>query len=222
MSKPKISLNKLGEYLNATPQRRRRIVYDAKHPSNFIVTRYTDVRDAIKQYFISNYESSIIEDSIESHNAKVCTTDFQENDKITSIEALELILDAELPDLSDYVITPYNGANQKVVISGVDVSVNPDLVIRGSHKGKDVVGVIKLHISKNNQLGKEGLQYVTTVLKSFTETNISNKTEVVKSDLCISIDTFGQVYEIAPASFKKRMADITSACEEIALWWDKL
>ena len=47
MSAPKISLNKLGEYMNATPARRRRIIEDQIAPKDFVVARYTDARESI-------------------------------------------------------------------------------------------------------------------------------------------------------------------------------
>lgn len=221
-SKPSISLNKLGEYLNATPQRRRRIVSDAKDPEKFIVTRYADAKEAIKGYFISAYDSEVIEESMKSHREKDCAPGFQTNDRTTSIEALESILETDLPDLSDYAISLYNGGNQKIDISGVSISVSPDLIVRGSYKNMDVFGLVKIHVSKGHRLGKEGLQYVATVLRLFAETYIASDTEKVKPNLCISIDTFGQVYEVAPTAFAKRMSDIKIACEEIALWWDKV
>jgi len=53
MSKPKISLNKLGEYLDATPSRRKRIIQDQQNPQAFKAVRYQDARECITEY-ISN------------------------------------------------------------------------------------------------------------------------------------------------------------------------
>lgn len=39
---------------------------------------------------------------------------------------------------------------------------------------------------------------------------------------CIYMDVFGKNYSVAPASYKKRIDELTSSCEEIALWWDKV
>ena len=44
---PRISVNKLGEYMTATPLRRRRIVLDQKRPKTFIFARYREPQDAI-------------------------------------------------------------------------------------------------------------------------------------------------------------------------------
>lgn len=220
MSKPKISLNKLGEYLQAKPQRRKKIVSDAKNPEPFIVTRYADAREAIKNYFISGFDEEILNTSIEALESKDTTTEFQEQDQLLSIESLEFMLEVNLPDLSDFSISAYDGENPKLDISGVDVSINPDLVVRGSYRGQKVVGAIKLHISKSNQLDDEGAKNVATLLKEFVESHIAQNDEIVHLPFCISVDVFGKFIEIAPKSFKRRMTHISSACEEIALWWE--
>lgn len=220
MSKPKISLNKLGEYLQANPQRRKKIVSDAKNPKAFIVTRYGDAREAIKNYFTSGFNEEVLNASIEAHETKDTASVFQEQDQALSIELLEVMLDLDLPDLSDFSVNTYEGANPKLDISGVDVSVNPDLIIRGDYRGQKVVGAIKLHISKSNQLDEEGAKNVATMLKEFVENHIAKDDEKVHLPLCISVDTFGKSVGTAPKSFKRRMTHISSACEEIALWWD--
>jgi hypothetical protein len=219
---PKISLNKLGEYLQANAARRRKIVFNAKNPKGFIVVRYRDAKIAIKKYFISKFDANIIIKSINDHELKDIENNFQEQDKNLSIELLEMVLDTIPPDLSEYTITSYNGDNPKLSISDVDVSVYPDLIIRGTHKGKHVVGAIKLQTSKTNSLGEEGGMTVTTLLREFVENNVAKKDEKVELFLCISYDIFAQFSCNAPKAYKRRMKHIESACEEIALWWEKV
>lgn len=48
---PRISLNKLGEYMNASASRRKRIIAEQREPKTFIVARYTDAMDVICDYF---------------------------------------------------------------------------------------------------------------------------------------------------------------------------
>lgn len=219
---PKISLNKLGEYLQANPGRRRKIVFDAKNPTGFIVGRYRDAKIAIKDYFISKFDANIIHKSIDDHELKSIETDFQEQDKNLSIELLRAVLDMTPPDLSEYTIISYKGENPKLNISDVNVSVYPDLIIRGVYKGKDVVGAIKIQTSKTNSLGEEGAKTVTTLLREFVEKNIAKEDEKVELSLCISYDIFAQFSCGAPKAFKRRMKQVESACEEIALWWEKV
>jgi hypothetical protein len=222
MSKPRISINKLGEYLQANPQRRKKIVSDAKNPKPFVVTRYSDAREAIKNYFTSGFNTDILDASIEAHQGKDPASEFQEQDQALSIELLEMMLDLDLPDLSEFSLYVYEGANPKLNIAGVDISVNPDLIIRSDNRGQKVVGAIKLHISKSNQLDEEGAKNVAILLKEFVENHIAEDGEKVYLPFCIAVDIFGKVVCAAPKSFKRRMTYISSACEEIALWWDSV
>ena len=222
MSKAKISLNKLGEYLTANSSRRKRIVYDAKNPKGFIVTRYKSAREAIKEYIISQYDENLMIDRINILEKKDVDSDFQENDRDTSIEALDHILDSTFPDLSGFHIEDSNGGNPKVTISDVEVSVNPDLIIRGTYRGKKVIGAIKIHLSKGNILNEEGSKNVSTMIRSFVQDHIAEDDEIVEPKLCLSIDAFGKTCVESPKTFIRRMGYIESACEEIAMWWDKV
>lgn len=47
---PRISCTKLGEYMVASPTRRRRILEDQKFPSGFIVPLYADAQEVISGY----------------------------------------------------------------------------------------------------------------------------------------------------------------------------
>lgn len=50
--RPRISVNKLGEYLTEpNPSRRRRILLDQKEPKDFILPYYDPARDAILRFF---------------------------------------------------------------------------------------------------------------------------------------------------------------------------
>ncbi len=58
---PRLSINKLGEYLTASASRRRKIIFDAKYPSNFIIQRYKDAESAIAEYYTdSNLDISVL------------------------------------------------------------------------------------------------------------------------------------------------------------------
>lgn len=222
MSRPKISLNKLAEYLDAHSSRRKKIVQDAKDPKGFIITRYSDARTGIIDYINSGCDVQKMEDAIAALRAKEPESEFQEQDIALSIELLEAFLDADLPDLGDIQLTKYEGANPKMEIGGVRISVNPDIIITGNHRGKDICGAIKLHISKTNQHTDESAKNVATVLKKFIEDYEAPEGVEVPHKFCIAIDTFRQSYEIAPKSFRRRLARIEDACQEITLWWDKV
>lgn len=220
MGTPKISLNKLGEYMEATPARRRKIVYDAKFPATFKTARYKDAREAIKAYIKSNYDESLIEACATFLEGKDTASDWAENDVESSLEALDAILEIDLPSLEDFTIEPFTLEASSIKIHEVEISIYPDLVIKGIIKGKPVVGVLKIHISKNTSLNEESSQYVAALLHQFADSAFSK--EEADVSICISYDVFNGTWITAPKAVKRRMAHVEAACQEIALIWDSL
>ncbi|MFN8263930.1 MAG: hypothetical protein U0T07_10410 [Chitinophagales bacterium] len=220
-STPRISVNKLAEYMDANATRRRKIVFDAKYPQKFIVTRYKEARDTIKQCLENGYGEDFVLNVIEELEDKECDTEFQKQDVALSIEALELFLDTDISSLSDFNFTPTFG-NELLNISNVDISVNPDLIVSKEISGKKNIGAIKLHLSKNNTLSEESQKIVGAIIYTYTQDFLLKRRDVANPKLCISFDIFKQGIEICPSAYKMRMNRIEAACEEIALWWDRL
>jgi hypothetical protein len=221
-SKPRISINKLAEYMEATSIRRRKIVYDAKYPQKYIVTRYKDAREAIKQFLLNGYGEDYVLNIINSLEEKVCETEFQIQDTALSIEALESFLDCDLSSISDYAFSP-NKENELLKISDVNISVNPDLIITKVVNGKTNIGLIKLHLSKSNNLSEEGQKIVGALAYKYTQDFLNlNQENISNQKLCISLDIFKQGIDFCPTGYKMRLNRIEAACEEILLWWGKL
>ncbi len=216
--KPRFSVNKFGEYLVSTSSsRRKRIIHDQKFPPTFIVIAYKDAREAIVKYIINDYDQSILTDAIKKITDSVV---LEQAEKDNSILALKEITKCNLPDLSSYKKTKYKEENSKLKISGLDISVNPDVIIRKGNK----VGCIKVHVIKTeqNRLPKAGSEFVSAILQLYTEGHLLKDGEIVDGKICISIDCFGNSYEVAPKSVKRRLENIQDACEEIVNRWDSV
>ncbi len=219
-NKAKISVNKLAEYVDASPLRRRSIVGQQKNPDPFIVTRYTRAREGFVSAII-NSSRQLILDAKAAIAATPTSTEFQESDKVTSIEALDCFDNITFPDLEGFTLVPFAG-DGRMDIKGVDVSVYPDIIIRGTYRGTKFVGGIKLHIVKTTTLSKEGRLNVATVLQQFLEEKVAEEDETVLPKFCFSIDVFAGECQEAPTSIKRRREQIYAACEEYKLWWDSL
>jgi hypothetical protein len=214
---PRFSVNKLGEYMFATASRRKKIIEDQKYPNSFIVSGYKEAREAIVKYIIKDYDTEILDDAIESISNSVL---LKENEKENSILALREIASMNLPDLSLYKKTRYKGDNTKIKIQGLDISVNPDIILRKGNK----VGCIKLHVikSEQNRLTKDASSYVATLLQIFVDKHVVTDEEVSDLKICLSVDCFSKTYEEAPKSVKRRLSNIDDACDEIVGRWDSI
>jgi len=220
-SNPRISLNKLGEYCEANSLRRKQIVYDAKHPKPFKTIRYSDAREAIKMFLIDDMDPKIIKSSISTISKRKADSDFQQNDNASSIAALKKILKSDLSIISGYTFQPHEDNHALINIAGVDISVNPDLLLVKNISSKDHIGGIKIHITKEG-LKQESQKIIAAVLYRYIENYVVKPNQIAELKMCFSYDVFSEQLKSSPASYKLRMNRVEAACEEIALWWDNL
>ncbi len=111
IEKPRISVNKLAEYLEANPERRKRIVHDAKYPAEFVTTRYREAREIIKNYIMGKADEDEVLAKIDGFNDAVAGSEWQEQDNNLSAEALEQLLETDIECWEDFDIEPFDGEN---------------------------------------------------------------------------------------------------------------
>lgn len=215
--KPRFSVNKLGEYLTATPARRKKLIEDQKYPNTYITSVYKIAREAIIRYIIKDYDEEILDKAV----AKIkSSTSMSDIDKDNSLLILKLIRKHDFPDLSSYKKTKYPLKTGNVYIKGLKISICPDIILRKGNK----VGCIKIHVIKTEKqrLEPEASLAVSTLLHQYVCSSIIDEDEKVDAKACISIDCFSNTYETAPSAIKRRMGNIEAACEEIVLRWDSV
>lgn len=222
-SQPRISITKLGEYMVASPTRRRRIVIDQKRPQDYIVARYNDAQESIAEFLINAIGKDCLRRKIEELNGGVVSTEWQAQSNQLCAEAIMAFL-GFVDSLSLDGLEPQRGDTcpPKLDIAGVAVSVRPEVLITGKdRKGEPLNGAIKLYISKTTPLTPEAAEYVATTVHQFVS---DYRGEAGKTDyrLCYVLDVFNKKVFSAPRSHVRRRADIEAACEEIARAWDSL
>ncbi|MEX2141836.1 MAG: hypothetical protein WD894_21400 [Pirellulales bacterium] len=218
---PRISVNKLGEYMTATPLRRRRIILDQQRPKAFIVPRYTEAQDAITKYLLRDkQDENVLLSEIERLGLAPSATEWEAQRKRLCIEALERFLDvASAIDLSGQTPTAGGNDQPRLQVGGLEISVRPEVILRRTTpSGEPACGALKLYFSKTIPLRPEGGQYVSTMVYQFVDTQV----EPGQADpqLCQVVDVFGGRVFIAPRATARRKRDLWAACEEIARAWD--
>jgi len=219
----KLSVNKLGEYMTATPSRRKQIIKDQKRPSTFKVARYTDAREAIVNYLSSNMtDEATAGDKIEELITSGGHSDFQMQDRVLSADAIENFL-----DVSDEInldgVTVEAGerfSEEALEIDDVSITMRPDALLKDEKTG-EIVGCLKLHFPKSHPLDEKGCEYVATAMRHHLTENISTPSAVIPSK-CYVVDVSTGKVRTAPKAYKRRMNDITAACEEISARWPRM
>lgn len=221
---PRISLSKLGEYLVASPMRRRRIILDQKQPKTFIVATYQDAFDAIVDFIVGLKDDEALVKVSDDLLADATTqTEWQQQRAqlcVAAIDAFMEISDA-LPT-EGLILERGDPSPPHFPIAGVGVSVRPEVVVRGTGVGGETVhGAVKLYLAKENPLTQESGAAVATALYRYVD-QISPGEGRAANQICWVIDVFaGEVFG-APKSHKRVMQNLEAACEEIAARWQIL
>ncbi len=208
---PRISLNKLSEYLTATPVRRKGILREQKQPKPFIVGRYQKAKNLI----CSHLCGEINDDQIRTMARGLMAQDFTSTWKEENAQLCQEAISAHLSKPYDSHLAPFDSEPDGLVeVGGIQISVWPDLICLDDEG--QVTGVLKLHLSKTHQLSKEAGEYGSLVLWRWAEVHFG---QTVQRNSCQLYEVFGQQLYTPKKAFKKRLGDITAACEEIAILW---
>lgn len=215
---PRISVNKLSEYITAFPSRRKTIIKQQKRPPSFIVPYYKSAEEVVIDYLTNNINSEDwLDNRIQQLSDKVVSSDWDETRRNVCIDALDSFVEfAKDLDFGDLRCVNGETDSPKLLISEVLVSVRPELYLINSNK--EIKGCIKLVFGKSRgEIAKNEAEYTGVCLQRwlYEQKNISNSTS------CFVLDIFGQNSYTAPKAYKKRMNDIEAACEEIARAWAK-
>ena len=218
---PRISVNKLGEYLVATASRRRAIIKGQKHPSDFVVARYHEAVAVIKEFILGGgTDLSIIDNAMLQLNSRKASSTWTAQDKTLSIEALEAFKHV-WPNLGLARFKFEEGPTtaSPIVVEGVEVSVRPEILLSGTRRdGSACSGALKIYLAKSFPFEGEAGSYVATTVHLYL-TDVLRPGDFPEPGACIVLDVFGGKIFEAPKSFKRRREDISAACQEISRGW---
>jgi len=218
---PRISVNKLAEYLDCKAARRTKILQDQKFPQDYIVVYYKEASEAISQFLSSNMQDiSILDRAIrilEQKSGDTIQAQRRINGNIDAIENFQLMAD----DIDFGAMEPSLGASSPdhLKIRGVSISVRPEITLIGRNKrGQIQNGAIKLHFSKNFALSEDASAYVSAILNTYTHDFLMND-GAVSSSYCHVIDVGSRTIWPGVKAVRQRMKDVEEACAEIADRW---
>lgn len=217
---PRISVNKLGEYLTCNATRRRRIIADAKRPKDFIVPRFNDFYAVALRYLTSSpFDDRIVEAAVAELHNREPGSEWEEQNKGIVLDLLGNLLDvADLLPVENVTYTELPNSQADLEIAGVSVSVRPELQIVAEAKGVRTLGALKLYLPKTFPLDEESGAFVATTVHQHICAYPPVDLEV-DHRLCLVADVPSRTVYAAPRSFTRRRNEIAVACEEIAARW---
>lgn len=220
---PRISLNKLGEYLIALPPRRRSIILDQKYPPDFKTRRYANAQRAVVECLCNGCDPLVLNRHAQRIRSKPHRSHIEAQSATLCLEALQAFSEM-LPSLNlgDVRATRSSPRHPKFIRHGVRVSVQPDVLLsRANLTPGNYIGAIKLCFSKTRAVSEEEAGYIGAVLRQHTLGGTGDAT-TASPKLCLLIDVFARRAHVAPRAHKQRLTVAESACEEIAARWSSL
>lgn len=225
---PRLSANKLAEYIVASPARQRAILKDAKFPQTILTVPYERARKSIPHAFTKqnlNIPSLIRRaEEIEQENErnKDRISEWRKNSNINNVEALKHIAKtAHELSWDEANIFPIKLLPLK--IAGVTISIRPEVVFSFDHNGIKKVGGIILNSTKGKgqSLARSNGEhcagnYLSTLL---FQALLQLKNRVPLNTKCYALDVFREAVYTAPANFSRLNKNIEAACEMVASRW---
>lgn len=217
---PRVSVNKLGQYLTATPSLRKRIIHAQKHPVDPQYLRYPAAAQAIVEFLCEGRDEVILR----YHQRRLLNaapeSDFDAHRLALCAEALQRCLASADGLASNAVASPVDEELPPLEMSGVAISVRPEVLLRSvDAQGQMRSGLLKLYFSKHTPLDERAGQYIATVLQSYAEQRLEQRGPV-DARLVGVFDVFAGRLHVAPRARQRRMNDVKLACEEIAARWN--
>ncbi len=224
LEQPRISVNKLAEYMGSKAARQRKIIHDRKYPDeDFNFGMYhREAAEAVSRYLADGAIDPAPLDAqiaalLQLTPEKVGTAR-RINANVDALERFSNMLDDV--DLQGADATLGEHAPQKLKYHNVEISVRPEIILRGQGpKGKKLVGAIKVHFSKSSPMNEDSAGYVSAVVQEFCRLHIANDDETVFPGYCQVIDVASGTVFPGVKSIKRRMVDVAAECQNIAALW---
>jgi hypothetical protein len=219
---PRISVNKLAEYIVSKGGRQRQILRDQKFPTEYKGPYYKEAAEPIAAVLADNLEDlTPITKAINVLNQmqpEKIGTQRRINSNIDALESFEAMLD----EIDFQGATPSLGAHTsgKLKIQNVEISVRPEIILRGKggKSGKKLVGGAKLHFPRTFRLTEDAAGYVSAIVQEFLKAYYSADGEP-HGPYCPVLDIGSQTFFAGVKSTAARMKDVAAECRNIAGLW---
>lgn len=220
---PNISVNQLAVYMNSKAAKKREILHQRKYPDDDFSPGifHRESRDEISLYLSGGaIDPSGLHKRLKILNQTVAPkvgTQRRLNANVDSIERfLEMLDQVEMIGAS---VTLGHNNPPKMKYHNVNISVRPDLIVRGVDKrGKSLKGAIKLQLSKAGAFDEDMAKTVSAVVQHYL-TDFANGDEIIYAPYCQVIDVAsGKVFPGVKA-ITQRIKEVAAECQNIAAIW---
>ena len=219
---PRISTAKLAEYLDASAQRRERILCDQKWPAPFITATYTDAQNAIRAALVDGGDVAGRLRAFARRTQALLGATPHEATAIQCCSSAAVRFADAVPTLGleGTTATRLTHVGFTLFVEGVTITAAPVVLLRRVGRGgAGQTGALLTMFRKGKAMGAHGGKVAAEVVRrSLEEAGYDG----VHPNLCIALDVFSGEAFRATRHYKQIAAELTSACREIAVRWPAL
>lgn len=225
---PRMSANQLAQYLVSEPSKQEAIVRDAKRVGAVRVAIYEPARKAVHD---CHDQTGLNHRLLALEAARMETAVFSdafvsESNRLSAASLKRLLqFPHEIDCKGEKIARPRRGFDQ-MMIQGVRVSVQPDIVFTAAHRGGASFGGVIMNFSKGEQSSlskatggrfKAG-DYAAFLVFQMLALRHGNQGGPRLED-CVAIDVYRDQIYSAPSAQKTALKNVQAACRTIALQW---
>lgn len=217
---PSISINPITLFVNASKAKKISIVKNQKNPPPIPTSYYASATAAMKRYIKNGFDVDVILDAINELQSKSIdpSKDKALAKRSNQINALRNFLEITFPETFKTIKCSFTTSRFKpCIISNVEVTVSPDIIIRRDDNGVKYIGAIKFDVHKD-QLDFSIGQQRASLLNYYLEI-IKGDDEIVDKNYCLCVDVMHDNIYRPNLDISKDIALISEACKEVVEIW---
>ncbi len=223
MGKYMISINQFADFQKATEKGKERIIKQQKNPNKIKVSYYQLAKGGIKRSLCKGGAADCIKEVLDELTKRKPIEKRKQSDRMVSMEALNRFLALKLPKilkLPGITFLKKSDYKNSTTINGVDIIVAPDLIFTATVGGKQIVGGLKLHVSKSKAFDHQQQETIASGIYQFIKREVLKGTQVADPEWCLSLDIFGGGYVRITAGESDLISRDKTVYSEIKRIWD--
>lgn len=220
---PRLSDNKLADYMSASEQVRRGILQSCKYQRKTAVIQHQDAKKMIADSMVNGkLNKSKLMSKLEIYEGKITDSEFEEEVKTHNIDYVKIVLTMGFEPIkgSDFERCK---TQKKLDFNGTEISFFPDvLVARTNQRNNRKIGALNLRYSKSAKLPEQTALYQSALMFGVLRDAPFEPEATAEHALCQTLDGFnGKVY-CAPTNSIYLYKEMIAACSAIALQWPNI
>lgn len=217
---PRLSDNKLSDYMAASEQARRSILRSCKYQAITAVIQHRDARKIIAESIVNgNVDKTLLGHKLEMYEGKITDTDFEEEVKLHNMDYIKSVMTMGFEPMKGDEFTLCK-TQKRLNFNGTEISFYPDmLVARTNARNNRKIGALNLRYSKSAKLPEAVATWQSALMFGILRDEPFEEESTPEHALCQTLDGFnGKVYP-APSNSVYLYKEIQAACSGVANQW---